>query len=1541
MKIYRNIEGVEEVVSEISSKQASHRTAVMGADEVRVGVTVDSALDLKEGDYIQVDGVNYTLNRDAECTIASDVNLTYEMVFEHPFYMFLNKLFTERMTGSSTFFLTGTLRDFVEMVVWNINRTEQNELGVDTGWSVGFVEETEYRNMSFVDIDCKKALDQLAEEFEVEYRFENKTVIFEERIERITDYLFEQGKGKGLYSVTQQNVDKEDTVTRLYVRGGKDNILSANADEEGYLKLPENFLEDFSEHSRIVERKMKFEDEFPKFVGQAATAAGEVNEIITCPEIDFDIAVIAIGDNARINFLTGDLMGISFQFQWDYAQKKITLIPQEDETAASGSDGEKPSVPNILRKAKVGDKFNFTGILMPQSYVDASIARLREKGRKRLDFFARKRVKYSVSIDHRYLRGKPELKAGDLVVLYVPQKGLMDAIRITQLDKNLHTGAIEATISNYLEHDWGVYLEDRINAVKNQIVSSHEKKPKDGEPGKDAKYIELSGKSTLKNAGRPGGDNATTITAVKHGFEGSVGWQWLSSAGSWQVTGWSTDSVTVDYSLYPGIFINDVCTLKCHSLADPAVFKTISINVIRDGDEGEDAKYIELTGNTVLKNPHMPDGVKSTTITATLFGIGGSVGWEYRNEAGTAWSATPWFTHALVVDYAQLSSIFYNGILLLKCYSMMDPTIYSTISISVVDDGTSVYLGITSSGIKVNPDGSAIPATINIPIFAYKGNVRHDIPASQISNPQWMPYGMTVSKSTNLIQVNATSLWSPTTEQTVINITFEGVVYPLVFRWYPVRDGDGGQPGRGIVSIFEQYYLSTSDTAQVGGSWQNSVPVWTEGKHVWTSSLITYSDSPTPVRVNITLVPSLGGTAITKIDVEYSRSQSTSVIPTTGWQTNAPLAEKGWYIWSRTKITYSNGVVKYSGEACISGADGNDGQPGDSVIIRYMRSENRPATPVTGNLNPSGWMSQIDNPVNGDIYWPGFVGGWTRQANGEYKSKAIEHNENSPLRFNFYNRTAGSELKLTVRTSSESYDRLHVGKLDEGLGENYANARVSFGGAQSQELTYLLPAKGEHYILFDYKKDATTSSGDDAAFVKIDLPIQSVWMTTCNVVGGVATAWSRPSLFIDNRIEETIAASDRSKAITDKFGTTIDGGLVQTVMMLLREAGTQTVTAGISGIQGINKDRPAFWAGGTAEQAVALIEFLRKMSLDITPDPYEYSDLAKITMLHDGSGKMGDLIVMESGEVAMVDPATGLERLKFNVLNLPTVAELVGGVNSSGGANIGAGSLTSGGGNSVALSGSTNVTKAGAEVTYAGATLTLTGMGTVEPDGKSTFIEVGLYVYVNNVRSHYLGSAIVLFTSPVGQETFESDTVVIPQLKFTLNQTGLVTMRLEKRGIPSLNASLSSAHITSSRLDWVHVVQDVRRQQFGLDGLMAFYSNNHLHFTEVGGLDVKGATNMPGVLCSGSVNSGGTMSKEWGAKCRTSGTKVSRPSVGVYDVYHAIGHDDYNVSVTAQGESLPSVVARYADYFVVNMRGRGQGELQYAGFDFQVFGRNY
>lgn len=57
--------------------------------------------------------------------------------------------------------------------------------------------------------------------------------------------------------------------------------------------------------------------------------------------------------------------------------------------------------------------------------------------------------------------------------------------------------------------------------------------------------------------------------------------------------------------------------------------------------------------------------------------------------------------------------------------------------------------------------------------------------------------------------------------------------------------GDTGATGKGVKSIVPQYYLSTSKTAQTGGSWSATQPAWQPNHYLWTRSYITWSDNTT------------------------------------------------------------------------------------------------------------------------------------------------------------------------------------------------------------------------------------------------------------------------------------------------------------------------------------------------------------------------------------------------------------------------------------------------------------------------------------------------------------------------------------------------------------------------------------------------------------------------------------------------------------------------------------------------------------------------
>lgn len=57
--------------------------------------------------------------------------------------------------------------------------------------------------------------------------------------------------------------------------------------------------------------------------------------------------------------------------------------------------------------------------------------------------------------------------------------------------------------------------------------------------------------------------------------------------------------------------------------------------------------------------------------------------------------------------------------------------------------------------------------------------------------------------------------------------------------------GSTGPQGVSVTTVKDQWYKSTSNTAQAGGSWSDTQPNWESGKYIWTRSHITFSNGNT------------------------------------------------------------------------------------------------------------------------------------------------------------------------------------------------------------------------------------------------------------------------------------------------------------------------------------------------------------------------------------------------------------------------------------------------------------------------------------------------------------------------------------------------------------------------------------------------------------------------------------------------------------------------------------------------------------------------
>lgn len=101
------------------------------------------------------------------------------------------------------------------------------------------------------------------------------------------------------------------------------------------------------------------------------------------------------------------------------------------------------------------------------------------------------------------------------------------------------------------------------------------------------------------------------------------------------------------------------------------------------------------------------------------------------------------------------------------------------------------------------------------------------------------------------------------------------------------------------------------------------------------------------------------GVSVTNTDVEYYLSTSETELSGGTWQPAAPTITDGTYLWSRTKITYSDGQTAYIGAYCISKAMTESAKP---QIDQVTKTTHQQITDLQQNVN-SIILSALENYV--------------------------------------------------------------------------------------------------------------------------------------------------------------------------------------------------------------------------------------------------------------------------------------------------------------------------------------------------------------------------------------------------------------------------------------------------------------------------------------------------------------------------------------------------------------------------------------------------
>ena len=133
--------------------------------------------------------------------------------------------------------------------------------------------------------------------------------------------------------------------------------------------------------------------------------------------------------------------------------------------------------------------------------------------------------------------------------------------------------------------------------------------------------------------------------------------------------------------------------------------------------------------------------------------------------------------------------------------------------------------------------------------------------------------------------------------------------------------------GVGISDTDVEYADSTSSTVAPTTGWQTTAPKWQNGHFIWSRTRIYYTNGLEKVS-NPVCLPS--GKGVVSIVEQYYQSASSSILTGGNWVSNkAPAYVEGKFIWTRSVITYTDGSSTATDAVCVTGSKGDKGDKGD------------------------------------------------------------------------------------------------------------------------------------------------------------------------------------------------------------------------------------------------------------------------------------------------------------------------------------------------------------------------------------------------------------------------------------------------------------------------------------------------------------------------------------------------------------------------------------------------------------------------------------
>lgn len=442
---------------------AKQNWALNAEDTIAITVVSPFPQSYGIGDVITVFGRDYRLNRLPKVSKTGMQEYQYDLEFEGIQYDLMRVTYDVNINTTNNQLqdiqgdsLTGDLKRFMEVLISNANRVFPGK------WALGVCPETDGDNtLTFSESDnCLSVLQTLCSEdkFGVEFEIERVNGVYviniKKTIGQTLPFVLEYGKGKGLYSISRENVSSSNIVTRLKVYGSTENITSKYRADRLCMygkDKASSYIEkaDAVAQYGIFEGRKNF-DIKPTFTGKVSSVVdGDVLSFIDT-SFPFDINAknasgetlyLISGVSAKVHFNSGNLAGYEFEVHaYDHATHKFTLVKQTDDRG-----NVFPSETSPAFQISKNDTYKVLDIAYSRDIEEAAEKKLAEEGNKYYDQNSQPKVQYSVNVTKAFIENKLALSDGITNVFapgdYLPIKddeiGVDKSIRIKSFTRNV------------------------------------------------------------------------------------------------------------------------------------------------------------------------------------------------------------------------------------------------------------------------------------------------------------------------------------------------------------------------------------------------------------------------------------------------------------------------------------------------------------------------------------------------------------------------------------------------------------------------------------------------------------------------------------------------------------------------------------------------------------------------------------------------------------------------------------------------------------------------------------------------------------------------------------------------------------------------------------------------------------------------------------------------------------------------------------------------------------------------------------------------